>query len=222
MSYCYEYPHPAVTTDIVLFTVLDNALKVLLIQRGREPFKGSWAIPGGFLDMNEDLEACALRELEEETGLKDVYLEQLFTFGAVRRDPRERVISVAYYALISTVDRVLAAGDDADKARWFDVAALPSLAFDHEEILTMALERLAAKMDYSTVGLQLMPEAFTLSQLMRVYELASRKTLDKRNFRKWILGLDLIEETGEKIVDGPHRPAMLYRVKDRKAVAIIR
>jgi len=222
MPYTYEYPHPAVTTDVVIFTVIDDALKVLLIERGTEPFKGEWALPGGFLDIDESLEDCARRELLEETGVKNVYLEQLYTYGAVDRDPRERILTVAYYALISLEGQQVAAGDDAADAQWHDAANLPSLACDHADILAHAAERLAAKMAYSTVGLQLMGEEFTLSQLMRVYELAGRKALDKRNFRKWILGLDLLEETGGKWSEGAHRPALLYRVKDRSRVEIVR
>jgi len=222
MSYTYEYPHPAVTTDIAIFTVIDDALKVLLITRGAEPFKGEWALPGGFLDLDESLEDCARRELQEETGLEGVYLEQLYTFGAVGRDPRERILTVAYYALISLDGQRVQAGDDAADAQWFAVDALPALACDHADILAMAIDRLAAKMAYSTVGLQLMPDEFTLSRLMRVYELAGRKVLDKRNFRKWILGLGLLEETGGKWSDGAHRPALLYRVKDKSRVEIVR
>jgi len=222
MTYTYEYPHPAVTTDIVIFTILDNALKVLLVKRGGEPFKGQWALPGGFLRMDESIDACARRELREETGVRDVYLEQLYTFGDVGRDPRERVLSVAYYALISSTEQKLQAGDDAAEADWYDVETLPNLAFDHADILAAAKDRLAAKMAYSTVGLQLMPDEFTLSSLMRVYELAGGKILDKRNFRKWILGLGLLEETGKKWSEGPHRPAMLYRVRDKSRVDIIR
>ncbi len=222
MKYCYDYPHPAVTTDIVIFTVIDDALKVLLIKRRDEPFKDHWAIPGGFLDMDENLDECAQRELEEETGIRDVYLEQLYTYGDVDRDPRERVISVAYYALISREGQHIQAGDDAAEAEWFDVDDLPKLAFDHARVMEMAIERLAAKMDYSTIGFQLMPNEFTLSKLMRVYELAGRKPHNKRNFRKWVLSLDLIEETGEKKADGAYRPAMLYRVKDKSKVEIIR
>lgn len=222
MPYTYEYPHPAVTTDIVIFTVLEDALKVLLIKRGEEPFKGEWALPGGFLNIDESLDACARRELQEETGLEGVYLEQLYTYGAVDRDPRERILTVAYYALISAAGQQVQAGDDAADAQWFEVGGLPALACDHAEILALAGERLAAKLAYSTVGLQLMPDEFTLSELMRVYELAGRKALDKRNFRKWILGLGLLEETGNKWSDGAHRPAMLYRVKDRSRVEIVR
>ena len=222
MPYTYEYPHPAVTTDIVIFTVMEDALKVLLIKRGEDPFKGEWATPGGFLHIDESLDACARRELREETGLEGVYLEQLYTYGAVDRDPRERILTVAYFALISLDGQRVQAGDDAADARWYGVDSLPALACDHADILAHATERLAAKMAYSTVGLQLMPDEFTLSKLMRVYELAGRKTLDKRNFRKWVLGLDILEETGKKWSDGAHRPAMLYRVKDKSRVEIVR
>lgn len=222
MSYSYQYPHPAVTTDIVIFTVKDGELNLLLIQRAEDPFKGCWAMPGGFLQMDEDLDRCAARELEEETGLKNVYLEQLYTFGTVARDPRERVISVAYYALIPSDCVTLKAGSDAAAARWFPLSDLPDLAFDHADMLGVAQERLAAKMDYSTIGLQLMPEIFTLSQLQAIYQVASGRERDKRNFRKWVLSLDLLEETGEKFADGPHRPAMLYRVRNPENVAIIK
>lgn len=222
MTYTYEYPHPAVTTDIVIFTVRDAKLHVLLIKRGMEPFKGSWALPGGFVRMEESLEDCAKRELKEETGLQDVYLEQLYTFGTPDRDPRERVISVSYYTLTPSENLELKAGTDASEAQWFVIDDLPALAFDHASILDTARKRLAAKMEYSTIGLQFMPEEFTLSQLQTVYEQAIGKELDKRNFRKWILSLNLIEETGKKFSRGAHRPAMLYRIIDPSSVKIIR
>lgn len=222
MAYTYEYPHPAVTTDIVILTVMDGALKVLLIKRGMEPFKGKWALPGGFVKIDESIDTCAVRELSEEAGITGVYLEQLYTFGSVDRDPRERVISVAYYALIPGENVELRAGTDADDAAWFSVADLPKLSFDHSEILNLARARLAAKMDYSTIGLKLMPEEFTLSHLQDVYEKATDKPRDKRNFRKWIFSLDVIEPTGKKFSSGPHRPAMLYRVIKPEEVKNIR
>ena len=222
MTYTYEYPHPAVTTDIVILTVLDGSLKVLLIKRGMEPFKGQWALPGGFVKIDESVNDCAARELEEEAGISGVYLEQLYTFGSVKRDPRERVISVAYFALIPGENVELKAGTDATEAQWFDVHDLPKLSFDHSEILGVAQQRLAAKMDYSTVGLKLMPEEFTLSHLQDVYEKATDKPRDKRNFRKWIFSLNVIEATGKKFSSGPHRPAMLYRVINPEEVRNIR
>ncbi len=222
MSYNYKYPHPAVTTDIVVFTVQDNALKVLLIERKAAPFKGEWALPGGFIQEKESLDACALRELKEETGLGGIYLEQLYTFGEPDRDPREHVISVAYFALAPSGKLVLQPGTDASDAAWFEVNALPKLAFDHVTIINTARERLTAKMEYSTIGLMFMPDEFTLSEVQNLYEVISGQTRDKRNFRKWLLSLDLLEETGSKKAEGAYRPAMLYRLKGGKDVVIIR
>ena len=222
MSYSYEYPHPAVTTDIVIFTIRQDELKVLLIKRALPPFQGEWALPGGFVHIDEDLDAGARRELEEETGVKDVYLEQLYTFGAPERDPRERVITVAYYALIPS-DRIeLRAASDAEGVSWFGLDELPELAFDHAQILKMAHARLVAKLDYSTIAFQFMPAAFTLGELQQVYELILGSPIDKRNFRKKILALELIEATGEEKREGPHRPAKLYRVIDRRRVEFIK
>ncbi len=220
MTYSYAYPHPAVTTDIVVFTAENGVLKVLLIQRKEAPFAGQWALPGGFLAIDESIDACAARELEEETGVGGIYLEQLYTFGAPDRDPRERVLSVAYYALLPLDGVTLRAGSDAAAADWYDVDALPGLAFDHGKIIAVARNRLTAKMDYSTVGLMFMPDEFTLSEAQSLYETVSGQTRDKRNFRKWLLGIGILEETGGKRGDGAHRPAMLYRLKDKSDVVI--
>ncbi|MDJ0918073.1 MAG: NUDIX domain-containing protein [Woeseiaceae bacterium] len=222
MAYTYEYPHPSVTTDIVIFTIRHDELKVLLIKRGMPPYQGMWALPGGFVDMDEDLEEGARRELEEETGVSDVFLEQLYTFGAPDRDPRERVITVAYYALIPTDEIDIKAGSDAEGVSWIGMQELPELAFDHAAILDMAFERLSAKLEYSTIALQFMPREFTLSELQHVYEVIHRKPMDKRNFRKRILGLDLVEDTGKDRRDGAHRPAKLYRAKDPGRIEIIK
>lgn len=222
MAYTYEYPHPAVTTDIVIFTIRDEQLKLLLIKRGGAPFKGKWALPGGFVGPEEDLEESAMRELEEETGVSGVYLEQLYTFGKPNRDPRERVITVAYYALIPSERLQLRPATDAEAVGWFAMDDLPLLAFDHKEIVEMAHRRLVAKLDYSTIAFQFMPEKFTLSELQLVYEIILGAPLDKRNFRKWVLALEQIEETGEERREGPHRPAMLYRVKHPGRVEIIK
>lgn len=222
MTYSYQYPHPAVTTDVALFTLREQQLQLLLIKRGNEPHAGSWALPGGFLEIDEDLEECAKRELEEETGISGVYLEQLYTFGNPKRDPRERVISVTYYALIPSNRLQLKASSDAADAAWFSLERLPELAFDHDEIIELARNRLAAKMTYSTIAFQFMPETFTLSELQSVYEILRNEPLDKRNFRKWMLSLDLIQETGEMRRNGSHRPAKTYRVKNPNRVEIIR
>ena len=197
-----------VTVDIVIFAIREAALQVLLIRRGVAPFKGRMAIPGGFVHENESLEQAAQRELEEETGVGKVYLEQLYSFGEPRRDPRERVITVAYYALIPG-DRPLHAGSDASSAVWCPVEKLPPLAFDHERILCYALERLRNKLDYTTVGFQLLPRKFTLSELQRVYETILGRKLDKRNFRKKIELLKILRPLGEWRHTG-RKPARLY------------
>lgn len=218
----YEYPHPAVTVDIVIFTIRDNQLKLLLIRRALEPYQGMWALPGGFIEMDEDLETAARRELAEETGISGVYLEQLYTFGKPHRDPRERVITVAYYALIPSGKLRLQSATDAEAVGWFGMEELPKLAFDHADIVDMAHQRLVAKLDYSTLAFQFLSREFTLMELQMVYEIILREELDKRNFRKWALALDQIEETGEQRRDGAHRPAKLYRVKSPGTVAIIK
>lgn len=218
----YEYPHPAVTVDITIFSIRDKQLKLLLIRRALEPYQGRWALPGGFIQMDEDLEAAARRELEEETGISDVYLEQLYTYGNPGRDPRERVISVAYYALIPSDKLRLQAATDAEAVGWFGLKELPELAFDHTDIVTMAHQRLVSKLDYSTLSFQFLADEFTLLELQSVYEIILREELDKRNFRKWALALEQIEETGEQRREGAHRPAKLYKVKSPGRVDIIK
>lgn len=220
--YSYRYPHPAVTTDIVIFTIRDGRLKLLLIKRGGEPYQGRWALPGGFVELDEDLETSARRELEEETGVSGVYLEQLYTFGRPDRDPRERVITVAYYALIPSDQVRLQAATDAEAVGWFAFEELPPLAFDHDEIVAMAHQRLVAKLDYSTIAFQFLPREFTLSELQDVYEIIRREPVDKRNFRKQVLALGKLVETKKLKRDGAHRPARLYRVKSPGKVDIIK
>ena len=222
MPFTYDYARPAVTVDITIFTVRNDELNVLLIKRADKPFQGEWALPGGFVTENEGLEAAAERELVEETGVSGFYLEQLATFGAPDRDPRGHVITVAYFALIPSDNLELTASTDAEGVAWFGIDKLPDLAFDHDEILEMALDRLVAKLEYSTIALQLMPASFTLTELQHVYELIERKPIDKRNFRKRILALNIIEPTGEEKREGPHRPAKLYRVIDRSKVDVIK
>jgi 8-oxo-dGTP diphosphatase len=221
LNHCYEYPHPAVTTDVVVFTIRDNALEVLLIQRKNPPFQGMWALPGGFLEMDEDLETCAKRELLEETGIDGVYLEQLGTFGEPQRDPRERVISVTYFALTPSDHLKPRASSDAARTAWFPITGLPELAFDHDRILRLARQRLVAKLSYTNIALQMLPASFTLSQLQTVYEILLNETLDKRNFRKAILARKIIQETGETIRQGNHRPAKTYRSINPSRVEIL-
>ena len=184
MPYTYQYPRAALTVDCVVFGFDESELKVLLIQRALEPFKGKWALPGGFVHVDETLDEAARRELAEEAGLKNVFLEQLYSFGAVNRDPRERVISVTYYALVKLSGHNPEAATDAKKAKWFPVSKLPKLAFDHADMVVMALARLQGKVRYHPIGFELLPEEFTLSQLQHLYEAVLGTELDKRNFRK--------------------------------------
>jgi 8-oxo-dGTP diphosphatase len=198
-----------VTVDIVIFTIQSRALKVLLVKRRMPPFANQYAIPGGFVHEDEHLDQAALRELREETGVADVYLEQLYSFGNTERDPRGRVITVAYFALISA-DRPLKAGTDAAEANWWAVDQLPTLAFDHNKILQYALDRLRNKLEYTTVGFQLLPDKFTLTELQEVYEAILGKKLDKRNFRRKMSLLKILKPLSEHRRGG-QRPAQLFR-----------
>ena len=216
MSFAYPYPRPALTVDCVVFGFDDGELKVLLIRRDLEPFKGSWALPGGFVHLDETLDDAARRELREETGVQDVYLEQLYTFGDLKRDPRERVVTVAYYALVPLGRHQLKPATDASAAAWFGVADLPTLAFDHDRIVTTAVTRLKGKVRYQPIGFELLPETFTLSQLQHLYEAILERTLDKRNFRKKLLGMEFLVETDQIEQDVSHRAARLYRFDEEK------
>jgi 8-oxo-dGTP diphosphatase len=216
MPYTYEYPRPALTVDCVVFGLDDKDLKVLLIERTSEPFAGRWALPGGFVEMDESLDDAARRELAEEAGLEEVFLEQLYTFGAVDRDPRGRVVTVAYYALVNTVEHPLRAASDARTAAWFPVLSPPNLAFDHAEILHVAHQRLKGKVSYQPIGFELLPERFTLSQLQQLYETILERRLDKRNFRRKVLSLGFLEETAYTQRDVSHRAARLYRFNEAK------
>lgn len=215
MAWCYEYPHPAVTVDVAVFTFADNALKVLLVRRAEDPFAGRWALPGGFVGIDESLKRAAWRELGEETGIRAGFLEQVGAFGRPDRDPRERVITIAYLALVAADRLEIRPGSDAAEARLFDVGSLPDLAFDHAKILSRARARLREKLDEPRTALQLLPEPFTLPALQRAHELVLGRPLDKRNFRKKILASGLVKPTGAQRRDGPHRPAALYRAAQR-------
>lgn len=218
MSRLEDYPRPAVTVDLVILTIADDTLKALLIKRGAEPFKGRWALPGGFVGIDEALETAAARELQEEAGVTNVYLEQLYTFGEPKRDPRGRVISVAYFALIDAERQQVMAASDADDAQWFSVFDRrlgARLAFDHKQVLDYAVWRLRNKIEWTTVGYELLPRKFTLSELQRVYEIILQRPVDKRNFRKKILGQGQIRELDETRNDGAHRPARLYSFRKK-------
>lgn len=211
--YCYEYPRPAVTVDIILFTFHEEELRVLMVRRKQPPFAAKWALPGGFVEIDEDLEDAARRELFEETHVQDIYLEQLYTFGEPDRDPRGRVITVAYFALLSTDQSQslqIQGASDADEAAWWNVYELPPIAFDHARIIQYALQRLRWKLEWTALGFLLLPAEFTLSELQKVYETVLHEPLDKRNFRRKMLAADVLEETGN-LREGDHRPAKLYQ-----------
>ena len=221
-KHTYPYPRPAVTVDCVVLGLDAADLKVLLIQRGMEPFRHAWALPGGFVQDDEDLDTAARRELREETSIEDVYLEQLYTFGAPGRDPRGRVITVAYYALAKLSDFRIAAATDAENVGWFALGELPRLAFDHADIIERAVERLRGKVRYAPIGFELLPPRFSLTQLQRLYEIVLERPLDKRNFRKKILSLGLVVETDEVEQGVRHRAARLYRFDKKKYERLLR
>ena len=207
------YEQPAVTVDLVIFTVNNDLLKIMLIKRAENPFADSWSLPGGFLKVGESLEEAALRVLKEKTGMEDVYMEQLYTFGDPDRDPRARVITVAYFALIPWKNLIQPDSDKITDLMWVSVDRLPKLAFDHRAIVEYAVQRLRAKAGYSNIVYSLMPIKFRLSELQNIYEIIINAKLDKRNFRKRMLATGLLQETGKKDAAGAHRPAMLYKFK---------
>lgn len=208
----HKFKKPSVTVDIIVFTIKDDELQVLLIKRGIEPFKEKWALPGGFVRIDESLEDATKRELKEETGVENVYLEQLYTFGDPKRDPRGRVITVAYMALVNSDNLDIHASTDVSEVRWFPIKKLPSLAFDHKKILDYSLRRLRWKFEYTTVAFSLLQNKFTLAQLKNIYDLVFDKNFDKRNFAKKIIALSILKEEGMK-KDVSHRPPMMYSLK---------
>ena len=208
LNYHYKYPHPSVTTDCVIFGFDGTRLNILLIERGIEPYKGRWAFPGGFLNIDEAAEDGARRELFEETGLKTAYIRQFHTFSAPDRDPRERVISIAYYALVRLSD--VKAGDDAAKAQWFPLDKVPSLAFDHDLILRMATTELRRQIHFEPIGFELLPPKFTMTQLQHLYEAILSVKFDRRNFYNKMLKLGILNQTDETIPLPNRKEAFLY------------
>lgn len=213
-----DFEQTSVTVDLVIFTVSDERLKVLLVKRASAPYEGFWSIPGGFLLKGESLESAAKRVMEEKTGVREVYLEQLYTFGRPDRDPRARIITVTYFALIPWEKLSQPRSRMVQDVGWFAVDEPHVLAFDHTEILRFAVDRLRAKAGYSSIVYGLLPEQFRLSDLQRVYEIIMNERFDKRNFRKRMLASGLLQETGKKDMAGAHRPAMLYQFKSRELV----
>jgi 8-oxo-dGTP diphosphatase len=213
-QYCYRYPHPAVTTDCVIFGFDGERLQVLLIERGIDPFKGKWAFPGGFIKMDESAEEGALRELREETGLDNAYIEQFHAFSEPNRDPRERVITIAYLALVRLQE--VKAGDDAAAARWFPIDEIPSLAFDHDHILRIALQRLREQLHFQPIGFELLPEKFTMKELQTLYESILGVSFDRRNFSKKMMHLELLIELDETVWPTRKREAKLFKFNSVK------
>lgn len=206
--YSYRYPHPAVATDCVIFGFDGVKLKVLLVERGGEPYKGMWAFPGGFLRMDETAEQGALRELKEETDLSPYYIEQFHCFSDPHRDPRERVLSIAFLALVKIAE--VKGGDDAAQAEWFSMDEIPQLAFDHDHILRMALDKLRERIHFQPVGFELLPQKFTLKELQMLYEAILGVHFDRRNFTKKMLHLDILTQLDETVWPTLKRKANLF------------
>ncbi len=212
--------HPSVATDAVVFgfDIDENSLDILLIQRGVEPFKGKWALPGGFLQKGESAEMCVKRELEEETRMKDIYLEQIGAFSEPDRDKGhdDQVISISYFALVRSKDHEVIGGDDAVRAKWFPVKEHPELAFDHEKILAKALRALQERIHFAPIGFELLDEKFTMPQLQNIYiaildpDGTDTRLQDRRNFQKKMLNLGYIRDTGEKVTGNPYRSPKMY------------
>lgn len=213
-QYCYKYPHPAVTTDCVIFGFDGECLQVLLVERGIEPYKGHWAFPGGFLNPDETAEEGARRELKEETGFSGAYIEQFHTYTNPHRDPRERVITIAYYALVRKQD--VCGGDDAAQARWFSIDQMPSLAFDHNQIFTDALRQLRERIHFQPIGFELLPQKFTMKALQLLYETILGVTFDRRNFSKKMMHFGLLNPLDENIATTAKRTAQLYSFNKQK------
>ena len=207
-KYCYKYPHPAVTTDCVIFGFDGSELQVLLIERGIEPFKGKWAFPGGFLNMDETAQEGALRELKEETGLENAYIEQFNTYSDPGRDPRERVITIAHYALVRIQE--VKGGDDAAKAQWFPIDEVPQLAFDHDKILRDAMRKLRERIHFEPIGFELLQEKFTMRDLQILYESILGVKFDRRNFAKKMMHYELLNQLDETVRPTAKRDALLY------------
>lgn len=214
LKYCYKYPHPSVTTDCVIFGFDGTKLRILLIQRSIEPYKGRWAFPGGFMKMNESAEQCALRELQEETGLECAHIRQFHTFSAPQRDPRERVITIAYYALV--VMQEVKGGDDAADARWFSLDEVPQLAFDHDQILRQAEQALRQQIHFEPVGFELLPKEFTIKELQNLYEAILGVRFDRRNFYNKMRRLEMLEHFDATVNPSQKKEAYLFRFNKQK------
>ncbi len=205
-----RYPKPSVTVDCVIFGYKDNQISLLLLQRAEAPFEGSWTLPGGFLNLEETCEQAAQRVLQTKTGISEVYLEQLFTFDSPTRDPRGRVLSVAYFALVNAAQYELMAGKAALDLRWWPWEQLPNLGFDHAEIIKSAIDRLRSKVQWQPIGFELLSAPFTMPELQNLYECILKTSFDRRNFHKRILGLGILQHVGVRRSNERRRPADLF------------
>lgn len=210
-GYTYKHPHPAVTVDVVTFTYHEGEIKVLLVRRAIDPFKGQWALPGGFLKPDENLEQAARREIQEETGLAGLPFQQIGAFGEPERDPRERVVSIAYMAVVRHSEVSPRAGSDAAEVAWMPLHSPPKLAFDHKQILALAHERLTHQIRETDLSVDFLAQEFTLTELQKVHEAVQGSGMDKRNFRKWVASMEFLKPTRKHTTGGAHRPALLYR-----------
>lgn len=218
-KFCYKYPHAAITADCVVFGFDGEALSVLLVERGLEPYKGRWALPGGFMRMDETITECARRELSEETGVDIDFIEQFRVFSNIERDPRERVVTVAHYALVRKSDYKVIAGDDAAKAKWWSIYDLPALAFDHDRILRCAEQTLRERIHFEPVGFRLLDEKFTISELQRLYEAILQVRFDRRNFHKKILSLGILNQLDEK-TSTKGRSGTLFSFNEKEYISL--
>ena len=215
-----DFPKPAVTIDSIVFGYDGVGLSVLLLNRREAPFANMWTLPGGFLQIHETFEACAARILVTKTGLRGLYLEQLYTFGGIERDPRDRVLSVAYYALVNPLRYKLIAGQAANEVRWFKLNALPTLGFDHKDMIQTAYARLRGKVRYNPIGFELLDQRFTFQELHQLYEIILAKEINRGNFWKKIRETGLLRHTGERRVGGKHRAPELFEFDRDKYAAL--
>ena len=214
-----KYKYSAAAVDLVAFTIIENELNVLVIKMKYDPFKGRWALPGGRIRTYESVDECAKREFQEKTEIKNAYLEQLYSFGDVKRDPSTRIISVAYLVLVNNGGINLKTTEKYKEICWMPASKAPKLAYDHNKILKYALSRLKSKLIYTNIVYNLLPQKFRLSEMKKVYEIILGRELDKRNFRKKIFSLDLIKEIGKE-AGVPHRPSKLYSFKVKKPMVV--
>lgn len=213
-----KYEYAVIATDTVLLALDDNKLKVLLVKMNKAPFEGMWAVPGGLVRGDESVDDSAQRVLREKTGIKKAYIEQLFTFGKLDRDPFGRVVSIAYLGLIPEINVEIKTSTEHGEIKWFDVTYLPKLAYDHLEVIQTALKRLRSKFEYTNIIFQLLPKEFTMKEMQTAYELIREEKIDKRNFQKKVFALNLVRKLDKKTLGLAHRPATIFVAQDEGVV----